>query len=82
MEYFIPWHCLAVPELQVVDQRSAIKPVVEAAVISPQVFISLRVEQLVDGEVAGDAESLPGHQEQHDCQQGHLWTVNCPQYSG
>lgn len=72
MEHFIPRHCFAAAELQAVCQRPPIKPVVEAAIITPQVVIPVGVEQLVDGEVAGDAEGLPARQEHRDCQQRHL----------
>ena len=72
MEYFIPRDCLDAPELKAVGNRPSVKSVVKTAVITPHVLVSLRVEQLIDGEVASNAEGLPAHQERHDCQQGHL----------
>ena len=73
MEHLIPWDCFEAPELKAICDRPSVKPVVESAVITPHVVVSMRVEQLIDGEVASNAEGLPAHQERHDCQQGHLW---------
>ena len=72
MEHFSPWDLSEAPELKAVCNRPSVKPVVEGAVITPHVVISVRVEQLIDGKVASNAEGLPAYQESHDCQQGHL----------
>ena len=72
MEYFIPWDCFAAPELKAVGNRPSVKPVVETVVITSHVLVSVRVEQLIDGEIASNAEGLSAHQECHDCHQGHL----------
>lgn len=61
MEHFIPWDCSGTPELEAVCHRPSVKPVVEGAVIAPEVVIFMGVQQLIDGEVAGNAEGLPAH---------------------
>jgi len=72
MIHFIPGNLLGCPELQAVGCRAPVKPVVEAGVITPHVVISVRVQQLIDGQIASNAYGLPTHQKCYDHNQRDL----------
>jgi hypothetical protein len=72
MIHFIPGNLLGCPELQAVGCRAPVKPVVEGGVITPHVVISVRVQQLIDGQIASNAYGLPTHQKCHDHNQRDL----------
>lgn len=72
MVHVIPGNLRGPPELQAVGCRASVKPIVEGAIVTLHVFIPVGVEQLIDGQVAGNAYGLPAHQECHEHDQRNL----------
>ena len=73
MVHVIPGNCSRGPELQTVGHRPSVKSVVECVVVTPHVGMFVRVEQLIDGEIAGNANGLPSHQKRHH---HHQWNLH------
>lgn len=77
---FIPGNLLGCPELQAIGRRAPVKPVVKCGIIAPHVVISVRVQQLIDGQIASNAYSMPAYQKSHnhnqrDLQNSHMTAI-------